>query len=106
MLAVLSALVILGGLKRVAAVTEKVVPFMAVFYVIGALVVVGTHIPMVPAAIASIFKGAFGFKAAGGGVLGYGVNAAITPRPTSRSRFSRGCGAFLRSLQTPSWSAR
>ena len=77
-LAVLSALVILGGLKRVAAVTEKVVPFMAVFYVIGALVVVGTHIPMVPAAIASIFKGAFGFKAAGGGVLGYGVNAAIT----------------------------
>ena len=77
-LAVLSALVILGGLKRVAAVTEKVVPFMAVFYVIGALVVVGTHITMVPAAIASIFKGAFGFKAAGGGVLGYGVNAAIT----------------------------
>ena len=77
-LAALSALVILGGLKRMAAVTEKIVPFMAVFYVIGALVVVFTHITAVPAAFAAIFKGAFGFRAAGGGVLGYGVNAAIT----------------------------
>ncbi|MGN0707600.1 MAG: alanine/glycine:cation symporter family protein [Faecalibacterium sp.] len=78
LLAILSALVILGGLKRVAAVTEKIVPFMAVFYVLGALIIVLLNIAHVPAAFASIFKGAFGLKAAGGGVLGYGINMAIT----------------------------
>lgn len=77
-LLILSALVILGGLKRVAAVTEKLVPFMAIAYILGALIIVGTHISMVPAAFAAIFKGAFGLRAAGGGVLGYGINAAIT----------------------------
>ena len=70
LLAVLSALVILGGLKRVAAVTEKVVPLMALFYILGALTVVLTHITAIPAAFAAIFKGAFAMQAAGGGVLG------------------------------------
>lgn len=69
---------ILGGLKRVAAVTEKIVPFMAVAYILGALIIVLTHITVVPAAFAAIFKGAFGLRAAGGGVLGYGINMAIT----------------------------
>ena len=78
LLMVLSALVILGGLKRVAAVTEKVVPVMALFYIVGALTVVLTHVTFVPAAFVSIFKGAFAMKAAGGGVLGYGVSRAIT----------------------------
>ena len=78
LLAVLSALVILGGLKRVAAVTEKVVPLMALFYILGALTVVLTHITAIPAAFAAIFKGAFAMQAAGGGVLGYGVSRAIT----------------------------
>lgn len=78
LLAVLSALVILGGLKRVAAVTEKVVPLMALFYILGALTVVLTHVTAIPAAFAAIFKGAFAMQAAGGGVLGYGVSRAIT----------------------------
>ena len=78
LLAVLSALVILGGLKRVAAVTEKVVPLMALFYILGALTVVLTHVTAIPAAFAAIFKGAFAMRAAGGGVLGYGVSRAIT----------------------------
>ena len=78
LLMVLSALVILGGLKRVAAVTEKVVPVMALFYIVGALTVVLTHVNSIPAAFASIFKSAFAMKAAGGGVLGYGVSRAIT----------------------------
>ena len=77
-LVVLSALVILGGLKRVAAVTEKVVPVMAILYILGALAVVGAHVTAIPAAFVSIFKGAFAMKAAGGGVLGYGVSQAIT----------------------------
>ena len=75
---ILSALVILGGLKRVAAVTEKLVPFMAVLYVIGALVVCISHIGMFGEVFTAIFKGAFGMKAVGGGVLGYGINMAIT----------------------------
>ena len=78
LLMVLSALVILGGLKRVAAVTEKVVPVMALFYIVGALTVVLTHVTSIPAAFVSIFKSAFAMKAAGGGVLGYGVSRAIT----------------------------
>ena len=78
LLMVLSALVILGGLKRVAAVTEKVVPVMALFYIVGALTVVLTHVTIIPAAFVSIFKSAFAMKAAGGGVLGYGVSRAIT----------------------------
>ena len=78
LLLILSALVILGGLKRVAAVSEKIVPFMAIAYVVGAIIIILTHITVVPAAFAAIFKGAFGLKAAGGGVLGYGINMAIT----------------------------
>lgn len=74
----LSGLVILGGLKRVAAVTEKLVPFMAILYVIGALVVCISNIHMFGEVFTAIFKGAFGMKAVGGGVLGYGINMAIT----------------------------
>lgn len=78
LLVALSALVIVGGLKSVAAVTEKIVPFMAILYILGAIVVVAVHGAMIPAAFAAIFKGAFGLRAAGGGVLGYGINMAIT----------------------------
>lgn len=78
LLVALSALVIVGGLKSVAAVTEKVVPFMAILYILGAAIVVAIHGAMIPAAFAAIFKGAFGLRAAGGGVLGYGINMAIT----------------------------
>ena len=77
-LVLLSALVILGGLKRVAAVTEKIVPVMAIMYIVGALIVVGAHFTAIPAAFAAIFKGAFALPAAGGGILGYGISQAIT----------------------------
>ncbi|MCQ2587209.1 MAG: alanine:cation symporter family protein [Treponema sp.] len=77
-LVILSSVVILGGLKRVASVTEKLVPFMAILYIIGALVVVFAHVSSIPAAFASIFKGAFQLKSATGGIVGYGVQLAIT----------------------------
>lgn len=77
-LALFGALVILGGLKRVALVAEKLVPFMALLYMVGALVVIGAHIGTVPAVFAAIFKGAFAAKAAGGGIVGYGVQKAVT----------------------------
>lgn len=74
----LSAVVILGGLKRVASVTEKLVPVMAILYIIGAVIVCIVHIDQFGAVFTSIIKGAFGMKAAGGGILGYGINRAIT----------------------------
>ena len=58
-----SAAVIFGGLKRVAAVAERVVPLMALFYLGGALVVVLVHASAVPAAFAAIFRGAFSNEA-------------------------------------------
>lgn len=77
-LVILSALVILGGLKRVASVTEKLVPTMVVLYLLGTIVVIFSNITVVPAAFAAIFKGAFGAKAVGGGIIGYGIKSAIT----------------------------
>ena len=76
-LVVLSALVILGGLKRVASVTEKIVPFMAVAYIAGALVICVINIGQAPAVFGAIFKGAFTFDAAVGGAVGYGIKMAI-----------------------------
>lgn len=77
-LMVLIGVVVMGGLKRVAVVTEKLVPFMAITYIVGALVVVCVNLSMVPAAFGAIFKGAFAAKAVGGGIVGYGVKSAIT----------------------------
>ena len=77
-LMILAALVIIGGIKRIAAVTEKLVPFMAIAYVIGALIIVFTHIGQMPAVFASIIRGAFAMKAVGGGITGYGVRLAVT----------------------------
>ena len=76
-LMILAALVIVGGLKRIASVTEKLVPFMAVAYVIGALIIVFANIGQAGAVFGSIFKGAFGLKAVGGGIVGSGVSLAI-----------------------------
>ena len=66
-LMVVTALIVIGGLKRVAAVTEKLVPLMALFYVAGALIIVVMHAGNIPAALVAIFKGAFNLNAAGGG---------------------------------------
>jgi len=71
------ALVILGGIKRIATMTEKIVPFMVVVYLIGTLVIICVHIDVVPAAFVSIFKGAFALKSAAGGVVGSGAALAM-----------------------------
>ena len=74
---ILAGLVVLGGLKRIASVTEKIVPFMVILYIIGSIVIFCTNLSMVGPVFAAIFKGAFALKAAGGGVVGYGVKLAI-----------------------------
>lgn len=77
-LLVIAALVIVGGLKRIASVTEKLVPFMAIAYVIGALVIFFMNIGQTGAILTAIFKGAFGLRAVGGGIVGSGVKMALT----------------------------
>ncbi|MBR3715934.1 MAG: sodium:alanine symporter family protein [Clostridia bacterium] len=77
-LMIVGALVIVGGLKRVAQVNERIVPFMALFYIIGAIVIIIMNADMVGPAFAAIFKGAFNFKAAAGGVSGAIIANAIT----------------------------
>ncbi|WP_029324527.1 alanine/glycine:cation symporter family protein [Butyrivibrio sp. AE3004] len=76
-LMLLAGLVIIGGLKRIALVAEKLVPFMAVLYVIGALVVCITNFDKIGIVFVSIIKGAFGMKAVGGGIVGSGIAMAV-----------------------------
>ncbi|MGN0479350.1 MAG: alanine/glycine:cation symporter family protein [Hominenteromicrobium sp.] len=73
-----AALVILGGIQRIAHANERLVPFMAVFYIIGAVIIVCMNIGQVGAAFASIFANAFSFKAVSGGVGGALIMQAIT----------------------------
>ena len=67
---ILAALVIIGGLKRIATTNEKIVPFMAVFFILGSLVIIIMNISKVGDAFAAIFKSAFSFKSAAGGIGG------------------------------------
>ncbi len=69
-LMVIAALVIVGGLKRIAKTTEKLVPFMAIFYIIGSLILIFWDYKLIGPAFASIFKFAFNGKAVAGGTLG------------------------------------
>lgn len=73
----LSLIVFLGGIGRIAAVTEKLVPLMALFFTIASIIVITIHIDRVPAAFVSIFVGAFKPEAVLGGVLGISVQQAI-----------------------------
>ncbi len=84
-------LVIVGGIKRIASVTEKVVPFMAITYIIGALVVIFSNVTEVPAAFGAIFSNAFRFKSMGGGVAGFTIMVAMK-RGISRGVFSNEAG--------------
>jgi AGCS family alanine or glycine:cation symporter len=76
-LVIVAALVIVGGLKRIASVTEKIVPFMVVIYMAGTIFIFLTNVQHIGAVFTAIFKGAFAVKAAGGGVVGYGIKLAI-----------------------------
>lgn len=75
--ALLAAFIFLGGVGRIASITEKVVPIMAAFYIVGALVVIIMNIKNLPEAIRQIFVGAFNPGAAIGGFAGVAVSQAI-----------------------------
>ncbi len=72
-LVIIAILVILGGIKRIANVTEKLVPFMAIIYVAGALVILFMNIPSLGAIFSSIFKFAFTGRAVAGGAIGTAI---------------------------------
>lgn len=76
-IACVCAFIFLGGVKRIASVTEKLVPVMAVFYILGSLAAIGFNIQNLLPAIKSIFVGAFQPQAVLGGALGVGVKEAM-----------------------------
>ena len=68
--AVVTALVVIGGIKRISTVTTFIVPFMAITYIVVCLAIIFYNIKLFPAAIVTIVKSAFGLRAAAGGALG------------------------------------
>ncbi|MCQ2487924.1 MAG: sodium:alanine symporter family protein [Clostridia bacterium] len=85
------ALVVIGGIKRISAVAEKIVPFMCVFYFVFAIVVILINIKAVPAAIVAIFAGAFSTQAAIGGFAGAAIKLAMQ-KGIGRGIFSNEAG--------------
>ena len=70
--------VVLGGIKRIGAVSERLVPTMIILYFGGALVIIGANIVNLPEAFAIIFKSAFSVKAVGGGMVGASLKLVIS----------------------------
>ena len=85
------ALVVIGGLKRISKVAEKVVPAMAVVFIFGSLVVIFAHANTIPAIFGLIFKGAFTGQAIAGGALGWVVKNALS-KGVARGLFSNEAG--------------
>ena len=76
-LAIIAAFIFLGGVTRIASFAEKVVPIMALLYIIGAVVVLGMNVSFIAPAFKAIFVGAFNPQAIAGGALGVTVQKAI-----------------------------
>ena len=76
-LAVVSAFIFMGGVKRIASVTEKLVPVMAICYLIGSVIVILFNITTIPGVIRDIFVGAFDPEAIVGGGIGIGMMQAV-----------------------------
>ena len=77
LIAVVVALVTLGGIKRIGKVTSLLVPFMSVFYIVAGIILILMRITHIPAVFGQIFAGAFSFKSVGGGLFGYTIMMAM-----------------------------
>ena len=80
----LTAVIIIGGMKRIVTVTEKFVPVMALLYIAGALAVIVANYRNILPALSEIFTGAFQLRSVSGGVMGYAIARAM------RYGFARG----------------
>ncbi len=89
--AALAAVVFIGGVQRLASVTEKMVPVMALLYIVGSLVVIFARIKYVPETFGMIFKYAFTPNALIGGGIGYALKTAIS-QGAKRGLFSNEAG--------------
>src|SRR5699024_11227308 len=76
-LACIIGLIIFGGIKWIANAAIAVVPFMAVFYILMAVIIIIFNIEAVPALFALIFKSAFGMQAAFGGIVGAMIEIGV-----------------------------
>lgn len=76
-MALLVGIVIIGGIKNIGRVTDKVVPIMAISYVLGSLVVLFMNVDVIPSAFSMIFSNAFTGRAVGGGFLGTVVRFGV-----------------------------
>ncbi|MCM1148989.1 MAG: sodium:alanine symporter family protein [Butyricicoccus sp.] len=90
-IAVIVALVLIGGIKRIGSVTEKLVPFMAVVYIVAALAVVIVNAKHILPVLGMIFKGAFTPEGALGGAVGIGIMTTIQ-KGVGRGVFSNEAG--------------
>ena len=88
---VIAAIIFLGGIQRIASVTEKMVPVMAALYIVGGLIILIARIKYVPETIGMIFKYAFVPNAIIGGGLGYALKTAIS-QGVKRGLFSNEAG--------------
>ena len=86
-LMIAAAMIIFGGFRRVAAASEKLIPFMSILYIAGCLIVVAIHITKLPDVFLSIFKFALGSSALKGGAAGTAVQVAVN---TIKSGCKRG----------------
>ena len=89
--AVVSLFVFTGGMKRIAKVTELIVPIMAAFYIVGSLIVIFANVTAIPAAFHDIIVGAFKPAAVAGGALGATLKLAVQ-KGVARGLFSNEAG--------------
>ena len=89
--AAVSAFIFLGGIQRIASVTEKLVPIMAVLFLAGGLVILCARITVIPETFAMIFKYAFTPNALIGGGIGYAIKTAVS-QGAKRGLFSNEAG--------------
>ncbi len=90
-LVIICSSIFLGGVKRLAAVTEKIVPIMALFFLVGSVIVLALRISYLPATFAMIFRYAFHPNAIIGGGIGYAIKTAIS-QGAKRGLFSNEAG--------------
>lgn len=88
---VITALVLLGGIKRIGEVTERLVPIMAVIYIVSSLIVIFSHIGNIGPVLKAIFVGAFNPSAVVGGAVGITITKAMT-KGVARGVFSNEAG--------------
>ena len=89
--AVIAAIIIIGGIKCIGKVASMLVPFMSLLFIILALIAIGTHYYNIPQAFGMIFSKAFSFNAVGGGILGY-TFATVIKKGMARGVFSNEAG--------------